>query len=75
MKAEKIREMSDDELEKKQEDLSEELFRMRLQKATAQLVERLQDAVGDIIEIDIPNRSINVKLSNEELAARRAADT
>jgi large subunit ribosomal protein L29 len=37
VKAEKIREMSDDELEKKQEDLSEELFRMRLQKATAQL--------------------------------------
>ena len=37
MKAEKIREMSDDELQKKQEDLSEELFRMRLQKATAQL--------------------------------------
>jgi dihydroxy-acid dehydratase len=28
---------------------------------------------GDIIEIDIPNRSINVKLSDEELAARRAA--
>ncbi len=37
MKAEKIREMSDDELQKKHEDLSEELFRMRLQKATAQL--------------------------------------
>ena len=28
---------------------------------------------GDIIEIDIPNRSINVKLSGEELAARRSA--
>ena len=28
---------------------------------------------GDIIEIDIPNRSINVKLSDEELATRRAA--
>jgi dihydroxy-acid dehydratase len=28
---------------------------------------------GDIIEIDIPNRGINVKLSDEELAARRAA--
>ena len=28
---------------------------------------------GDIIEIDIPNRSINVKLSDEELAARREA--
>ena len=25
---------------------------------------------GDLIEIDIPNRSINVKLSDEELAAR-----
>ena len=25
---------------------------------------------GDIIEIDIPNRTINVKLSDEELAAR-----
>ncbi len=28
---------------------------------------------GDIIEIDIPNRSINVKLTDEELAERRAA--
>ena len=28
---------------------------------------------GDIIEIDIPNRSINVKLSDAELAARRQA--
>jgi dihydroxy-acid dehydratase len=29
---------------------------------------------GDIIEIDIPSRSINVLLSDEELAARRAAE-
>lgn len=29
---------------------------------------------GDIIEIDIPNRSINVKLSDEELSARREAE-
>ena len=28
---------------------------------------------GDIIEFDIPNRSVNVKLSDEELAKRRAA--
>jgi dihydroxy-acid dehydratase len=28
---------------------------------------------GDIIHIDIPNRSINVKLSDSELADRRAA--
>ena len=27
---------------------------------------------GDIIDIDIPNRGINVRLSGEELAARRA---
>ena len=31
----------------------------------------LQD--GDIIEIDIPNRTLNVKLSDEELARRKAA--
>jgi len=29
---------------------------------------------GDIIEIDIPNRSINVKLSDEELLSRRQAE-
>lgn len=29
---------------------------------------------GDIIEIDIPNRTINVKLSHEELEARREAE-
>jgi hypothetical protein len=28
---------------------------------------------GDIIEIDIPDRSINVALSDEELARRHAA--
>ncbi|HSH56588.1 MAG TPA: dihydroxy-acid dehydratase, partial [Halomonas sp.] len=28
---------------------------------------------GDIIQIDIPNRAINVKLSDKELASRRAA--
>ncbi len=28
---------------------------------------------GDIIEIDIPNRSINLKISDEEMAARRDA--
>ena len=27
---------------------------------------------GDIIEIDIPNRTLNVKLTDEELAERRA---
>lgn len=29
---------------------------------------------GDIIHIDIPNRTINVKLSDAELAARRTAE-
>lgn len=37
MKAEKVREMSNDELERKGEELEEQIFRMRLQKATAQL--------------------------------------
>ena len=35
---------------------------------TELFVGKLRD--GDIIEIDIPNRAINVKLSDEELAAR-----
>jgi dihydroxy-acid dehydratase len=30
---------------------------------------------GDIIEIDIPNNAINVRLSDEELAKRRKAWT
>jgi len=37
VKAEKIRELSDDELESKEEELHEQLFRMRMQKATGQL--------------------------------------
>ena len=37
MKAEKVREMSDDELDRKYEELTDQLFRMRIQKATAQL--------------------------------------
>lgn len=28
---------------------------------------------GDIIELDVPNRSLNVRLTDEEMAARRAA--
>lgn len=30
---------------------------------------------GDIIDIDIPNRTINVRLSDEELSKRRAEET
>ena len=37
MKAEKIREMADDELDRKAEELHEQIFRGRLQKATGQL--------------------------------------
>jgi large subunit ribosomal protein L29 len=37
VKAEKLRELSDDELERKEEELHEQLFRMRMQKATGQL--------------------------------------
>ena len=37
MKAEKIREMADEELDRKADELSEQIFRGRLQKATGQL--------------------------------------
>ncbi|MFQ5789911.1 MAG: 50S ribosomal protein L29 [Acidobacteriota bacterium] len=37
MKAEKLREMGDEELETKKNELHEQLFRMRIQKATGQL--------------------------------------
>jgi large subunit ribosomal protein L29 len=37
VKAEKIREMSEEELLKKEEDLQDQLLRMRIQHATAQL--------------------------------------
>ena len=65
MKAEKIREMSDDELQKKQEDLSEELFRMRLQKATAQL-----DRPAKIREVRKDLARVNTILSER----RRSGD-
>ena len=28
---------------------------------------------GDVIELDVPNRSLNVKISDEEMASRKAA--
>ena len=37
MKAEKVRDLSEDELLKKAEDLQDELLRLRIQNATAQL--------------------------------------
>jgi len=37
MKAKEIRDLSNDELEKKESDLREELFRLRLRNATRQL--------------------------------------
>ena len=42
-----------------------EVIRQELQRGN-----KVKIKDGDIIEIDIPNRSINVKLSDEELAAR-----
>jgi large subunit ribosomal protein L29 len=39
MKPEKIREMGDEELETKEADLREQIFRLRVQKATGQLAQ------------------------------------
>jgi large subunit ribosomal protein L29 len=53
MKAEKVREMSEDELLKKEEELHDQIFRMRLQKATAQLdrPEKIRDARKDLARV------------------------
>jgi large subunit ribosomal protein L29 len=53
MKAEKIREMSEDELRKKEEDLQDQLFRMRIQKSTGQLDRpaKIRDARKDLARL------------------------
>ncbi|HEX9723742.1 MAG TPA: 50S ribosomal protein L29 [Vicinamibacteria bacterium] len=43
MKSEKFRDLSDEELEAKENDLHEQVFRLRIQKATGQL-----DQVGKV---------------------------
>ena len=53
MKAEKIREMGSDELAAKQKELSEQLFRLRFQKALGQLDNplRLREVRRDIARV------------------------
>jgi large subunit ribosomal protein L29 len=53
VKAEKVREMSEDELLKKQGDLLDELLRLRIQQATAQLDRpaKIRDARKDLARV------------------------
>ena len=53
MKAEKVREMSRDELAAKEHELEEQLFKLRMQKATGQLarVHQFQRVRKDIARI------------------------
>jgi large subunit ribosomal protein L29 len=53
VKAEKVREMSEDELLKKQSDLLDELLRLRIQQATAQLDRpaKIRDARKDLARV------------------------
>ncbi len=53
MKAEKVREMSVDELVAKEHELSDQLFKLRMQKATAQLQNssRLGEVRRDIARV------------------------
>lgn len=53
MKAEKVREMSEDELLKKEEELQDQLLRLRIQNATAQLDRpaKIRDARKDLARV------------------------
>ena len=53
MKAEKVREMSEDELLKKEEELQDQLLRLRIQNATAQLDRptKLREARKDLARV------------------------
>ncbi len=53
MKAEKVREMTGEELVNKERELREQLFKLRLQKATGQLdnVSRLREVRRDIARV------------------------
>jgi large subunit ribosomal protein L29 len=53
VKAEKVREMSEDELLKKEEELQDQLLRLRIQNATAQLdrPEKIRDARKDLARV------------------------
>jgi large subunit ribosomal protein L29 len=66
MKADKVREMSIDELEKKAEELREQIFRMRIQKATAQL-----DQPGKIREARKDLARVKTTLSERQRAESR----
>jgi large subunit ribosomal protein L29 len=63
MKADKVREMSIDELEKKEEELQEQIFRMRIQKATAQL-----DQPGKIRQVRKDLARVKTTLSERQRA-------
>ena len=66
MKADKVREMSTDELEKKEEELQEQIFRMRIQKATAQL-----DQPGKIRQVRKDLARVKTTLSERQRAESR----
>jgi large subunit ribosomal protein L29 len=53
VKAEKVREMSEDELLKKEEELQDQLLRLRIQNATAQLDRpaKIRDARKDLARV------------------------
>ena len=53
MKADKVREMSDDELRAKERELQEQLFRLRFQKSLGQLdnASKIRDTRRDIARV------------------------
>lgn len=61
MKASKLREMSIEELEKEREELSKQLFQLRLQEATGQL-----DNVTKVRQIRRDRARVNTVLTEKE---------
>ncbi|MBC7341463.1 MAG: 50S ribosomal protein L29 [Clostridia bacterium] len=77
MKPEEIRELSNEELERKVEDLKEELFNLRFQMATGQLDNplRIREVRRDIARVKTILRERELKEERAQMGdpARRAA--
>lgn len=77
MKPEEIRELSNEELERKVEDLKEELFNLRFQMATGQLDNplRIREVRRDIARVKTVLRERELKEERAQMGdpARRAA--
>lgn len=68
MKAEELREMSDDELRVKEREMREQLFRLRFQLATGQMesIRKIRELRKDIARLLTVRRSRTLKAEDDE---------